>query len=53
LILQGGASDLGVDGNFAFSIAFLNASDYFFGKIIWEKGGEQETSDNLGDEEEK
>jgi len=34
-LLLKGSSEMGVDGNFAFSVAFLNASDYFwkiFGK---------------------
>ena len=30
LLLEGLSDELGVDGNFAFSIAFLNAPDYFW-----------------------
>lgn len=33
-LMLGGASDPGVDGNFAFSMAFLNAPDYFFKRIF-------------------
>jgi len=35
-LLLKGSSEMGVDGNFAFSVAFLNAYDYFwkiFGKL--------------------
>ncbi len=37
LLLSGEDKELGVDGNFAFSVAFLNAPDYFFGKIFKKK----------------
>ena len=37
LILQGGKQELGIDGNFAFSVAFMNAPDYFWGKIFKKK----------------
>jgi hypothetical protein len=53
LILRDGETDLGVNGNFAFSVAFLNAPDYFFGKIFKKPEKEQETPDNLGNKEEK
>jgi len=33
LLLTGGAPELGVDGNFAFTVAFANASDFLWGKI--------------------
>jgi hypothetical protein len=54
LIVRGGGADLGVNGNFAFSVAFLNAPDYFFRKIFPKKGKEQENLDNFdeGNEEE-
>jgi hypothetical protein len=45
LIIQGGGDDLGVNGNFAFSVAFLNAPDYFFGKIFKKKDNEVESTD--------
>jgi hypothetical protein len=51
LILRGSGADLGVDGNFAFSVAFLNAPDYFFGKIFKKKDDGQETPGNLDNEE--
>jgi len=34
LILEGGGKELGVDGNFAFTVAFANAGDYFWNKIF-------------------
>jgi hypothetical protein len=46
LMIRGGETDLGVNGNFAFSVAFLIASDYFFGKIFKKKDDKQETPDN-------
>lgn len=39
-LLLKGSSELGVDGNFAFSVAFLNAYEYFW--KIFGKPGEQE-----------
>jgi hypothetical protein len=51
LIIQGGGDDLGVNGNFAFSVAFLNAPDYFFGKIFKKKDGAQEAPDGHDDKE--
>jgi hypothetical protein len=54
LIIRGGETGLGVNGNFAFSVAFLNASDYFFGKIFEKKDNKkdnkQETPNNPGNE---
>lgn len=44
LLLQGGG-EMGVDGNFAFSVAFLNAYEYFwriFGKQEEPKSDDQE-----------
>ncbi|MGC9218856.1 MAG: TM1802 family CRISPR-associated protein [Athalassotoga sp.] len=37
LILTDKAKDLGVDGNFAFTVAFMNSRDYFWGKIFKKK----------------
>lgn len=34
--------DMGVDGNFAFSTAFLSAPDYFFGKIFKKEDKKEE-----------
>jgi hypothetical protein len=51
LIIRGGGADLGVNGNFAFSVAFLNAPDYFFRKIFKKKDGERKIPDNLDDKE--
>ncbi|MBF7082176.1 CRISPR-associated protein [Desulfallas sp. Bu1-1] len=34
LLLQGGGKELGVDGNFAFTVGFANASDYFWNYIF-------------------
>lgn len=51
LILKGN-KDLGVDGNFAFSVAFLNANDYFwriFGKDGTENSGKLQ-EENKGSE---
>jgi hypothetical protein len=52
LIIQGGGEDLGVNGNFAFSMAFLNAPDYFFGKIFKKKDDEHEIPDGHDEKEE-
>lgn len=44
LLLQGGG-EMGVDGNFVFSVAFLNANEYFwqiFGKTENQKDGKEE-----------
>ncbi len=30
LMLSGGSKELGVDGNFAFTVAFMNSEEYFF-----------------------
>lgn len=49
LLLQGGGKELGVDGNFAFTVGFANASDYFWNYIF--KKDEKEKEDNKeGDE---
>ena len=37
LMLNGGSKDLGVDGNFAFTVAFMNSKEYFWGKIFKKK----------------
>jgi hypothetical protein len=42
-MLLGGDAEMGVNGNFAFSVAFLNAPDYFFGQIFKKKDGGQNT----------
>ncbi len=34
LLLEGGEKELGVDGNFAFTIAFADASNYFWNYIF-------------------
>jgi hypothetical protein len=52
LIIQGGGEDLGVNGNFAFSVAFLNAPDYFFGKIFKKKDDAQDVPDGRDDKKE-
>jgi len=33
MLLMGGGQELGVDGNFAFTVSFANASEFFWGKI--------------------
>lgn len=48
LIMRGGDAELGVNGNFAFSVAFMNAPDYFYGKIFKKKDKESEASDTDG-----
>lgn len=57
-LLEGLSEELGVDGNFAFSIAFLNAPDYFwkiFKKRVEEESAEameeQETQEELGEQQ--
>ena len=49
LLMEGGSKDLGIDGNFAFSVAFLNARHYFFDEIfkdeISKKQSESRSSD--------
>lgn len=42
LLLTGSGKELGIEGNFAFSMAFLNARDYYFNKIF-EKDSEEAT----------
>ena len=42
-LLEGLSEELGVDGNFAFSIAFLNAPDYFW-KIFKKQSKDEEDS---------
>ncbi len=37
LILKDKAKDLGVDGNFAFTVAFMNSREYFWSKIFKKK----------------
>ena len=37
LLLSAPERELGIDGNFAFSMAFLNAPDYFWGEIFKKK----------------
>lgn len=37
MLLSGNGAELGVEGNFAFSVAFLNARDYYFKKIFGAK----------------
>ena len=52
LLMMGDNKEPGIDGNFAFSMAFLNAPDYFFKKIFKKKDGEQvaeETSQAEGE----
>ena len=43
LLLEGLSDELGVNGNFAFSIAFLNAPDYFW-KIFKKQSKDEENS---------
>ena len=47
LLLQGEHREPGIDGNFAFSIAFLNAPDYFFKKIFPKKEEEEKTESSM------
>ena len=51
LLLEGEAKELGIDGNFALSVAFLNASDYFW-KIFKKQTGEQGAAPQAGPENE-
>ena len=53
LLMEGKAVELGVEGNFAFSIAFLNAPDYFFGRIFRKQAEEEGINLDLGSEEEE
>lgn len=45
LLLRGNERELGVDGNFAFSVAFLNAKKYFWVIFKSEKKSEDTTSE--------
>jgi len=38
MILEGGGQELGVDGNFAFTVSFANASYFFWDKIYSSEG---------------
>lgn len=42
LLLKGQQRDLGVDGNFAFSVAFMNAPHFFWKKIFKKREEEKE-----------
>lgn len=47
LLLTGECRELGVDGNFTFSVAFLNAPDYFFKKIFQKKEEEAKAESDI------
>lgn len=49
-LLEGESRELGVDGNFAFSIAFLNAPDYFFGRVFKKQDTEEQKNKKEGNE---
>lgn len=53
LLMEGKATEPGVEGNFAFSIAFLNAPDYFFGKIFRKQAEEEGINSDWESEEEE
>ncbi|MCF7936814.1 MAG: TM1802 family CRISPR-associated protein [Synergistales bacterium] len=44
LMLKGGKKDIGIDGNFAFSVAFLNAPHYFWSAFRKDRGAPEEQS---------
>lgn len=44
MILKGGGEELGVDGNFAFTVSFANASDFFWNKIYNSEDAQVETN---------
>lgn len=53
LLMEGMSVELGVEGNFAFSVAFLTAPDYFFGRIFKKQAEEEGVGQDLelGEEE--
>ena len=53
LLMEGEPQELGVEGNFAFSIAFLNAPDYFFGRIFKKQAEEEDMGQDLESGEEE
>ena len=53
LLMEGTTVEPGVEGNFAFSIAFLNAPDYFFGRIFKKQAEEEGMGQDLESGEEE
>ena len=53
LLMEGEPQELGVEGNFAFSVAFLNAPDYFFGRIFKKQAEEEGISQDWESREEE
>lgn len=53
LLMEGKPQEIGVEGNFAFSIAFLNAPDYFFGRIFKKQAEEEGMGQDLESGEEE
>lgn len=53
LLMEGEPQELGVEGNFAFSVAFLNAPDYFFGRIFKKQAEEEGMGQHLESGEEE
>lgn len=53
LLMEGMSVELGVEGNFAFSVAFLNAPDYFFGRIFKKQAEEEGMSQDWESREEE
>ncbi|NLL37345.1 MAG: CRISPR-associated protein [Fretibacterium sp.] len=50
LLLEGKPQELGVEGNFAFAVAFLNAPDYFWGRIFKKRDGQPEDDFEIAEE---
>jgi len=44
MILEGGGQELSIDGNFAFTVGFANASYFFWNKIYSNEGIQEEES---------
>ena len=53
LLMEGKPQEIGVEGNFAFSIAFLCAPDYFFGRIFKKQAEEEGIGQDLESGEEE
>lgn len=52
LLMKGEAKELGVDGNFAFSVAFLTAPDHFW-KIFKKRAEEDRSDEGQSDDEQQ
>lgn len=52
LMMSGSGAEPGIDGNFVFSVGFLNAPDYFFGIFRKKDFGQEEPDNTVTGEEE-